>query len=478
MSKRPTHWQRYWLRNTILITLGGVTTFGLFIGLHNGSLMKAIKVGIDIIRLGFKEHIVEPVTALMRELFEIHDKQEIVSVHDLQTSREALDRMLDDFSKSNQGIRLIQQLQKTLNDIGERASNVAASAVGSNTLIPLETLPNDHHLLNNTTSHFSTEEAMDALMKSYEKELQNPIQGILFGNLMTAMLIQMQKLKVESEGAMLKMDKVLASNQLTMAGTAALPSFFALGSMFYFFHNLFLSNDQIIKDGNLKLRLVLTDVERCLSDVYQYEDNSYELPILQLPNANDNTLNLELVSRDRDIEHSNYIQLIPPCTPGGRNINISDPITLNSQSIQNQILYSRGMLHYNLFRLRQELYAFFALPMTNRSAISIRLERSPMTLSSSNYIFKSHDSYYQMNIMKLSKRQFLYKILTSPLSFIFALMDTTIWYHRHEHNPILSEFNSILKDISELESSDAIISGNRKLLVVTRMRSSYRCFIP
>ena len=33
----------------------------------------------------------------------------------------------------------------------------------------------------------------------------------------------MQKLKVHTEAAMLKMDKVLASNQLTMAGTAAMP---------------------------------------------------------------------------------------------------------------------------------------------------------------------------------------------------------------------------------------------------------------
>eukprot|EP01035_Chromulina_nebulosa_P019779 gene19779-25718_t len=66
---------------------------------------------------------------------------------------------------------------------------------------------------------------MEALMKSYESALPNPIFNILCGNLMTAMLIQMQKLKVHTEAAMLKMDKVLASNQLTMAGTAAMPAF-------------------------------------------------------------------------------------------------------------------------------------------------------------------------------------------------------------------------------------------------------------
>ena len=32
-------------------------------------------------------------------------------------------------------------------------------------------------------------------MRTYEKQLQSPIYGMLYGNLMTAMLIQMQKLK-------------------------------------------------------------------------------------------------------------------------------------------------------------------------------------------------------------------------------------------------------------------------------------------
>ena len=40
----------------------------------------------------------------------------------------------------------------------------------------------------------------------------------------------MQKLKVHTEAAMLKMDKVIASNQLTMAITAAMPSIGILGT--------------------------------------------------------------------------------------------------------------------------------------------------------------------------------------------------------------------------------------------------------
>jgi hypothetical protein len=43
---------------------------------------------------------------------------------------------------------------------------------------------------------------MDGLMVRYEEEMKNPIQGFLFGSLMTSMLIQMQKLKVHTEAAM------------------------------------------------------------------------------------------------------------------------------------------------------------------------------------------------------------------------------------------------------------------------------------
>jgi hypothetical protein len=40
----------------------------------------------------------------------------------------------------------------------------------------------------------------------------------------------MQKLKVHTESALLTMDQVLASNQLTMAGTAAMPALLFFGA--------------------------------------------------------------------------------------------------------------------------------------------------------------------------------------------------------------------------------------------------------
>ena len=76
---------------------------------------------------------------------------------------------------------------------------------------------------------------MEELMKDYEEELKNPIKGMISGNLMRSMLIQVQKLKVHTEAAMLTMDQILASNELTIAATAALPAIAILGITYCLF---------------------------------------------------------------------------------------------------------------------------------------------------------------------------------------------------------------------------------------------------
>ena len=56
-------------------------------------------------------------------------------------------------------------------------------------------LPNSDPQFLQTAATINETAAMESLMRTYEKQLQNPIYGMLYGNLMTAMLIQMQKLK-------------------------------------------------------------------------------------------------------------------------------------------------------------------------------------------------------------------------------------------------------------------------------------------
>ena len=71
---------------------------------------------------------------------------------------------------------------------------------------------------------------MARLMRAYEAELRNPIRSFLLpgGQLARCLLIQLQKVKVDSAGALLEMDQVLRANELSLAATAAVPALAAV----------------------------------------------------------------------------------------------------------------------------------------------------------------------------------------------------------------------------------------------------------
>lgn len=65
---------------------------------------------------------------------------------------------------------------------------------------------------------------MAAVMACYEAELRAPVRGLVTGDLARTLLIQVQRLKVDTEAAMLELDQILRSNELTVALLAAVPS--------------------------------------------------------------------------------------------------------------------------------------------------------------------------------------------------------------------------------------------------------------
>ncbi|GLJ59356.1 hypothetical protein SUGI_1504880, partial [Cryptomeria japonica] len=60
----------------------------------------------------------------------------------------------------------------------------------------------------------------------YEKDLMHPLQNLLGGELARALLIQVQKLKLDIETAMLELNQILRANEINFAILAALPAFF------------------------------------------------------------------------------------------------------------------------------------------------------------------------------------------------------------------------------------------------------------
>ena len=88
MVRSPTKHEKFWVRNTILFTVGLVVSHQLILSLNDGSLVKFVRLTTESCKIALKEHILEPVTALVKELFDtIQNREEIVSKHDLDQSR-------------------------------------------------------------------------------------------------------------------------------------------------------------------------------------------------------------------------------------------------------------------------------------------------------------------------------------------------------------------------------------------------------
>ena len=75
---------------------------------------------------------------------------------------------------------------------------------------------------------------MDVLMREYESGLKRPIWNTLNGQLARALLIQVQKLKVDTESAMLELNQILRANELNVALIAAIPALIVGGGLLYF----------------------------------------------------------------------------------------------------------------------------------------------------------------------------------------------------------------------------------------------------
>ncbi|KAK8969739.1 hypothetical protein KSP40_PGU021131 [Platanthera guangdongensis] len=74
--------------------------------------------------------------------------------------------------------------------------------------------------------NLTDQEMMEIVMSRYEKEVMHPLQNLISGELARAMLIQIQKLKLDLETAMLELDQILKANEINFAVLAALPAFF------------------------------------------------------------------------------------------------------------------------------------------------------------------------------------------------------------------------------------------------------------
>jgi transcription-repair coupling factor (superfamily II helicase) len=192
------------LRNLLLIVGGAYASSIIYEKYKDGSLQEMTIALLDKLQSKVHEHVTEPFTKLGQELFNtIRNREIIVEREDLKKSREALERMLSDFSKSQQGHELIipnikeellkKQRQLFQNGGGDGTSSASSSSTAADAVT--DTSNSSSSVSTNPTAALeaispTADQALAALMKEYERELQTPIRGIIFGSLFTAILIQ------------------------------------------------------------------------------------------------------------------------------------------------------------------------------------------------------------------------------------------------------------------------------------------------
>ncbi|XP_016191513.1 protein DGS1, mitochondrial [Arachis ipaensis] len=109
----------------------------------------------------YKDHVEQPILSIKDDLFETFKKQSIMDPAELELTSDKLHRMLLAFSERAKGQKF-----------PENASD---------------------------------QEMLEIVMSRYEKEIRHPIQNLIGGELAEALLIQIQKLKLDIETAMLEL---------------------------------------------------------------------------------------------------------------------------------------------------------------------------------------------------------------------------------------------------------------------------------
>lgn len=129
-------------------------------------------------------------------------------------------------------------------------------------------------------------ELMPLVMKRYEQELMQPIKNLFAGALVQMLLIQIQKLKVETESALMQMDQILLTNQINFALMAATPAVLATAGLMALIKHLVFKSPAAQRDTmRQELRMLLIEVDRALhnesdEDMASSEDKSMRIGLL------------------------------------------------------------------------------------------------------------------------------------------------------------------------------------------------------
>ncbi|KAF7846393.1 hypothetical protein BT93_L4469 [Corymbia citriodora subsp. variegata] len=183
----PPRLVRYWIPGVLLLLTGG-SLLRILANRRAQVLQWIRELGQTTIDFWFN-WVVEPTKRLVGTIR--HDETSelaVMSKDSLRSDRESLERMVVDFAIANP-------------ENGSAYSDAQIAA------IRLKVKQGD----------------LSTVLRAYEKDIQSPVKGALLGNLAQALLIQVQKTKVDVEVAMNGIDEILKSQELLFGFVGVAP---------------------------------------------------------------------------------------------------------------------------------------------------------------------------------------------------------------------------------------------------------------
>lgn len=238
--RKPRKITLHWIRYTCGAV--GLSVCSMWVLRHsslmgNSDIDKWIGDARDSTVSFFNDHVEQPLLSIRDELFETFRKRHkgVMEPEEVLLTSNSLHRMLLAFSEQTKG-------QK----IPENASD---------------------------------QELLEIVMSRYEKELMHPVQNLLSGELARALLIQVQKLKLDIETAMLELDQILKANEINFAILAALPAFFLSLILLMLVRTWFKRDTRAEGRGRMarvQRRLLIVEVEKRIVQYQTYVDQGQE----------------------------------------------------------------------------------------------------------------------------------------------------------------------------------------------------------
>jgi len=158
----------------------------------------SLKLAEDVLRF-WRIHVTEPVTGIVHELF--HGVEKTIEPSQVRETAASLAKMIEEFIRDVYGPKGDSNMRMSAADLAEAMRRAAAGS-------------------------------MEDVMKVYERQVRAPIGGLLGGELLRALLLQVVQLKLLMEQEVEAVDRLLVRNDFNLQLMATVPAVILVAALF------------------------------------------------------------------------------------------------------------------------------------------------------------------------------------------------------------------------------------------------------